>query len=179
MKVALESIHKQIEASAKKSGRPKEAVTLIAVSKTYPKEAIEEAYQLGCTHFGENKVQELMGKIESIEVPLQWHLIGHLQTNKVKYVVGQVALIHSVDSLKLAKEIQKESVKKEVITSILIEVNVAKEDSKQGIFVEDVLELVQEISKLSHVRLRGFMTVAPYVENPEENRAIFRALYNL
>lgn len=179
MKLALEEIQKKIEKSALKSGRRSEDITLIAVSKTYPIKDIEQAYNLGCTDFGENKVQELMGKINEAAFQTKWHLIGHLQRNKVKYIIGHVALIHSVDSLKLAYEIQKESVKKNVITDILIEVNVAKEASKHGVYEEDVLELVHEISKLSHVRLKGFMTVAPFTENPEENRPIFRRLYNL
>ena len=179
MKQALESIGSHIAQSAIKSGRKSEDVTLVAVSKTYPAEAIEQAYKLGCRQFGENTVQELIGKIEKIQVPVEWHLIGHLQRNKVKYVVGHVALIHSVDSLRLAEEIQKESLKKGVVTAILLEVNVAKEESKHGIDMGNVLELVYEISKMSHVRLKGFMTVAPYTENSEENRPIFRMLYNL
>ena len=179
MKLALEEIQKKIEKSALKSGRKLEDITLIAVSKTYPIKDIEKAYDLGCTDFGENKVQELMGKINEATFEAKWHLIGHLQRNKVKYIIGQVALIHSVDSLKLAQEIQKESVKRDVITDILLEVNVAKEASKHGVYEEDVLELVHEISKLSHVRLKGLMTVAPFTENPEENRPIFRRLYNL
>nr|WP_307989466.1 YggS family pyridoxal phosphate-dependent enzyme [uncultured Niameybacter sp.] len=179
MKLALEEIQKKIEKSALKSGRKSEDITLIAVSKTYPIKDIEKAYDLGCTDFGENKVQELMGKINEATFEAKWHLIGHLQRNKVKYIIGQVALIHSVDSLRLAQEIQKESVKRDVITDILLEVNVAKEASKHGIYEEDVLELVHEISKLSHVRLKGLMTVAPFTENPEENRPIFRRLYNL
>lgn len=179
MKIALETLRKKIEQSAIKSGRKLEDITLVAVSKTYPIGAIQEAYDLGCTEFGENKVQELMGKIEEAPFSAQWHLIGHLQRNKVKYVIGKVALIHSVDSLRLAQEIQKESLKKNVITNILLEVNIAKEESKHGVYEEDVLELVREISKLSHVRIKGFMTVAPFTQNPEENRPIFKRLYNL
>ena len=179
MKEALKQIREDILEHAKISGRNSDEITLVAVSKTYPSEAIEEAIALGCEDFGENKVQELMQKIDQIKERPKWHLIGHLQTNKVKYVVGHVELIHSVDSLKLAKEIEKQSAKKGVITSILIEVNVAKEPSKHGIYIEEVLGLVQEIARLPHVKLKGFMTVAPYTENPEENRPIFRALYDL
>ena len=179
MKETLEQIRKNIRKHAQISGRKEEDITLIAVSKTYSLEAIEEARKLGCHDFGENKVQELMVKVESGSEDIKWHLIGHLQTNKVKYVIGHVALIHSVDSLKLAKEIEKQSAKKNVITSILIEVNVAREDSKHGVYSEDVLELVQEIAKLPHVKVEGFMTVAPFTKNPEENRPIFKTLYNL
>ena len=179
MKKAIEKIREEIREHAKISGRNSDAITLIAVSKTYPSTAIEEAMILGCENFGENKVQELIQKIEHVKGKPKWHFIGHLQTNKVKYLVGQVELIHSVDSLKLAKEIEKHSAKKGVTTSILIEVNVAREPSKQGVYMEEVLELVREIAQLSHVKLKGFMTVAPYTENPEENRPIFKALYDL
>lgn len=179
MKKAIEKIREDIMEHTKISGRNSDTITLIAVSKTYPSTAIEEAMTLGCENFGENKVQELMQKIEYVKGKPKWHFIGHLQTNKVKYLVGQVELIHSVDSLKLAKEIEKQSAKKGVTTSILIEVNVARETSKHGIYVEEVLELVREIAQLSHVKLKGFMTVAPYTENPEENRPIFKALYDL
>ena len=179
MKLALEEIQNKIKKSALKSNRKPEDIILVAVSKTYPIKDIEQAYHLGCKDFGENKVQELMGKISEADFQAKWHLIGHLQRNKVKYIIGQVALIHSVDSLRLAQEIQKESVKRDVITDILLEVNVAKEASKHGIYEEDVIDLVHEISKLSHVRVKGFMTVAPFTENPEENRPIFRRLYNL
>ena len=179
MKEALKQIREDIIEHAKISGRKSEDITLIAVSKTYPAEAIEEAMALGCEHFGENKVQELIQKIDQVKGAPKWHLIGHLQTNKVKYVIGHVELIHSVDSLKLAQEIEKQSAKKGVVTSILIEVNVAKEPSKHGIYIEEVLELVQKVAQLPHVKLKGFMTVAPYTENPEENRPIFKALYDL
>ncbi|MFQ9697778.1 MAG: YggS family pyridoxal phosphate-dependent enzyme, partial [Zhenhengia sp.] len=155
MKEALEQIKEDIIKHAKISGRKSEDITLIAVSKTYPAEAIEEAISLGCEHFGENKVQELMNKVDVVKGNPKWHLIGHLQTNKVKYVIGHVELIHSVDSLKLAQEIEKQSAKKGVVTSILIEVNVAKEDSKHGIYMEDDLELVKAIAQLPHVKIEG------------------------
>ncbi|PHV71133.1 YggS family pyridoxal phosphate-dependent enzyme [Sporanaerobium hydrogeniformans] len=179
MKEQLESIQHTIKKAAEKSGRKEEDITLIAVSKTYPASAIQEAIALGCKDFGENKVQELVQKIESIEEPVNWHMIGHLQTNKVKYIIGKTALVHSVDSLKLLKEIQKQSLKKDVITSILLEVNVAQEDSKSGILLEEAMDYASSISKLSHVRCEGLMTVAPYVENPEDNRLVFRQLYDL
>ncbi|MHC1750457.1 MAG: YggS family pyridoxal phosphate-dependent enzyme [Cellulosilyticaceae bacterium] len=175
----LNEIKTKIAQAAKKAQKNPEEITLIAVSKTYPVSAIESAIMAGCHDFGENKVQELTNKIENIKTPVNWHLIGHLQTNKVKYVVGKVALIHSVDSLKLAKEIQKESMKKNVETNILLEVNVAKESSKDGFFVEEVLDVIKEIATFSHVKLRGLMTVAPYVKNSEDNRKIFQKLSNL
>lgn len=179
MKENLEVIHKRIEEAAKRAGRNPEDVQLIAVSKTYPASDIEKAMSLGCTDFGENKVQELTQKIEAIEKDVNWHLIGHLQTNKVKYIIGKTKLIHSVDSLRLAEEIEKQSAKHNVVTKILIEVNVGEEESKDGIYVNDVMPLVAEISKLPHVKVEGLMTVAPFVEDAEENRPIFRKLYDL
>ncbi len=154
-------------------------ITLIAVSKTYPVSDIEKAITLGCKDFGENRVQELMEKIDQIDTPVNWHLIGHLQTNKVKYLIGKTKLIHSVDSIKLIQEIQRQSIKKDVLTDVLLEVNVGKEVSKHGILIEDAIEYVKLMSGLSHIRMKGLMTVAPYVENPEHNRQIFRQLYDL
>lgn len=179
MKENLEQIKERIALAAKRAGRNPEDIQLIAVSKTYPASDIEKAISYGCSDFGENKVQELVGKIEAIEAPVNWHLIGHLQTNKVKYIVGKTKLIHSVDSLKLAKEIEKQSAKHNVVTKILIEVNVGEEASKHGILINEVIPLVKEISALPHVKVEGLMTVAPFVEDAEENRTIFRKLYDL
>ncbi len=135
-----------------------EQVLLIGVSKTYPIVAIEQAYHYGITDFGENKVQELLDKMENINLPINWHFIGHLQTNKVKYIIGKVKLIHSVDSLKLLKEIDKQSYKKQVITDVLLEVNVAKEESKWGFFIEDLNTVLNEVTKLTNVKVKGLMT---------------------
>ena len=179
MKQKLEEIRKEIANAANKSGRSEEDITLIAVSKTYPVEAIQEAIGLGCYDFGENKVQELAQKIEDIKEDVRWHQIGHLQTNKVKYIVGKTALIHSVDSYKLAVEIDKQSNKNNCITNILVEVNVANEESKHGIMSSEVIEFVEQVSKLQNTRIMGLMTVAPFVNDPEENRPIFRKLYEL
>ena len=162
------------------TGRNSQEVTLIAVSKTKPVSMLEEAYAAGCRDFGENKVQELTEKYELLSKDIRWHMIGHLQRNKVKYIVGKVFLIHSVDSLRLAEEISKESVKKQVTTSILIEVNIAGEESKFGLSEANaVIDLVSEISLLPGISVKGLMTVAPYVENPEENREYFQALKQL
>lgn len=179
MKENLEQIKERIALAAKRAGRNPEDIQLIAVSKTYPASDIEKAISYGCSDFGENKVQELVGKIEEVEAPVNWHLIGHLQTNKVKYIIGKTKLIHSVDSLKLAKEIEKQSAKHNVVTKILIEVNVGEEASKDGVLINEVIPLVKEISVLPHVRVEGLMTVAPFVEDAEENRTIFRKLYDL
>ncbi len=150
---------------------------LIAVSKTKPVEMIMDAYEAGCRDFGENYVQELVDKIPVTPEDIRWHMIGHLQTNKVKYIVGKVFLIHSVDSLKLAKEISKEAVKHNIVQKILVEINVAGEDSKFGSSDFDQnLEMVKQISELEGVELCGFMTIAPFTKDPESNREYFKAL---
>lgn len=151
-------------------------MTLIAVSKTKPAELLQEAYDCGCRDFGENKVQELMDKYEVLPKDIRWHMIGHLQRNKVKYIVDKVYMIHSVDSLRLAEEISKEAVKKNVEVQILIEVNVANENTKFGTTCEEVLSLVREIAKLPNILIKGLMTIAPYVEDEEENRCYFQKL---
>ncbi len=175
----LNNVQKNIEAACERAGRSKDEVTLIAVSKTKPLSDIEELILCGTTEFGENKVQELVDKYENVSKPVNWHLIGHLQTNKVKYIVDKACLIHSVDSLKLAKEIEKEAIKKNVIVNILVQVNVANEDTKFGLDTSQVLELVKDISLLPHIRIKGLMTIAPFVENPEDNRVYFKELKQL
>ncbi len=175
----LEEVRKNIVASAHHANRDPKEITLIAVSKTYPVEAIQEAMAAGCVDFGENHVQELCAKIEEMPEGINWHLIGHLQTNKVKYIIGKTALIHSLDRMSLAEEIEKQSLKHGVITKVLLEVNVANEASKYGFKVEEVMDAVKEISQMKHIKVEGLMTVAPFVEDPEENRPIFRKLYGL
>lgn len=175
----LEEVRKNISEAISKSGREAEDVCLIAVSKTKPAELLLEAYEAGVRDFGENKVQELTDKYEKLPKDIRWHMIGHLQTNKVKYIVDKAFLIHSVDSVKLAKEISKEAVKKGLVCRILLEVNVADEDTKFGFSCEDVLASIDEIAGLEGIRVTGLMTVAPYVEDPEENRPVFRKLKQL
>lgn len=172
----LEAVRNTVEEACRRAGRSREEVTLIAVSKTKPLELLQEAYDAGARDFGENKVQELMEKIPAMPPDVRWHMIGHLQRNKVKYIVGKVYLIHSVDSLRLAEEISREAVRKQVTVRILIEVNVAEEDSKFGTAVQETCALVEEISKLPGIRIEGLMTVAPYVQNAENNRLYFRKL---
>jgi len=172
----LENVQSRIETTCKKCGRAVEDVRLIAVSKTKPVSALEEAYAYGCRDFGENKVQELVEKYDVMPKDIRWHMIGHLQRNKVKYIVDKVYLIHSVDSLRLAQEIEKEAAKHEKTVNILIEVNVAGEESKFGASVEDAAALVEEIAKMPHIRVKGLMTIAPYVEDAEENRPYFEKL---
>lgn len=164
---------KKVEEACARSGRDPKDVTLIAVSKTKPIEMIEEAMEAGARVFGENKVQELCDKYEQLPKDLHWHLIGHLQRNKVKYIVDKAELIHSVDSLKLAEEISKEALKKNVEVNILIEVNVAEEESKFGVSVKETPALVEEIAKLPGIHIQGLMTIAPYTTDPEENRPVF------
>lgn len=179
LKENLKYVEKRIQAACDRAGRPRDEVTLIAVSKTKPVEMIREIASLGIVDFGENKVQEIIEKNEIIKDPLNWHMIGHLQRNKIKYIVDKTCLIHSVDSIKLAMAIDEEAKKKNVVISILIEVNVAKENTKYGIYPEEILELVYYIANLSNIRLKGLMTIAPFVENPENNRIHFSNLRNL
>ena len=180
-----QEVEKKVKQACKKAGRAREEVTLIAVSKTKPLSMIEELLPLGVRDFGENKVQELTQKAETLsqkKIPdpqVRWHMIGHLQRNKVKYLVDKACMIHSVDSLRLAEEISKEAVKKGVQVPILIEVNVAEEESKFGVHMEEAEAFIRQIAVLPSVSIQGLMTIAPYVENPEENRFIFRNLKKL
>lgn len=176
IKENLDSVKQNIEKACNACGRAAESVKLIAVSKTKPVEDIEQAYACGCRDFGENKVQELMEKYEKMPKDIRWHMIGHLQRNKVKYIVDKVYLIHSVDSVRLAEEISKEAVKKDLTVSVLVEVNVAGEESKFGTSSEEALRLVEEIAKLPGICVKGLMTIAPFVENAEENRLYFAKL---
>lgn len=183
MKENIDDIEQRIQAACDRVGRSRSDVVLIAVSKTKPKEMLMEAYRLGMRHFGENKVQELVDKHEELNREFQgnvhWHLIGHLQRNKVKYIVDKVDLIHSVDSLRLAEQIEEEAAKKSLICDVLIEVNIAHEETKFGVSAEDVFPLLSQIRNLPHVRVRGLMTVAPYVENSEKNRDCFKKMREL
>ncbi|MCR5331474.1 MAG: YggS family pyridoxal phosphate-dependent enzyme [Lachnospiraceae bacterium] len=179
----LKDIEERITAACNRCGRSRRDVTLIAVSKLNPADAVAAAAAAGQYVFGENRVQELVSKQEEIvgicEKKLEWHLIGHLQTNKVKDVVGKVELIHSVDSFRLAQAIDKESLKKGMITDILLEINISSEETKFGLTPENTEETVRLISGLTNVRIKGLMTVAPYTENPESNRIYFKKLKDL
>lgn len=175
----LADVERTIEEACGRSGRARDEVTLTAVSKTKPLELLKEAYAAGVRDFGENKVQELAEKIPGMPKDVRWHMIGHLQRNKVKYIVDQVYMIHSVDSLRLAEEISREAEKKQVTVKVLIEVNVAEEESKFGVRQGELFSLIQEVSKLPAIRIMGLMTIAPYVENAEENRLVFRKLKQL
>lgn len=169
----IKLVEENIKKACEKVGRDVNEVTLIAVSKTKPYTAIEEALPTGVKDYGENKVQELCDKYEILPKDIKWHMIGHLQRNKVKYLVGKASLIHSVDSIRLAEQIEKEYAKADEIANILIEVNMAQEESKFGITSEETEQLVREIAKFPHIRIKGLMTIAPYTDNPESNRVYF------
>lgn len=180
IKENIEQVKNNIINACKRSHRNPDEVTLIAVSKTKPLELLKKAYEAGARDFGENKVQELMDKIPQMPSDVKWHMIGHLQRNKVKYLIGKVELIHSVDTLRLAEEISKQSLKENVLTNILVEVNIGQEESKFGLSSKtDIIDLVREISRLPGIQIKGLMTVAPYTENAEENREIFKKLTQL
>ncbi len=175
----LEIIEENICKACEKAGRERSEVTLIAVSKTKPLEDLQAVYDLNIRDFGENKVQELTGKIEAMPDDIRWHMIGHLQRNKVKYIVDKVELIHSVDSLRLAEEISKQAIKKNVNVNILVEINIGDEESKFGISADEVKVLVRDIAKLDNIKVQGLMCVAPYVVDSEENRAFFHKIKDL
>lgn len=179
IKENMKHVEQVIDKVCEESGRNRSEVTLIAVSKTKPVEMLQEAYETGCRDFGENKVQELVDKYEVLPKDIRWHMIGHLQRNKVKYIVDKVHLIHSVDSIRLAEEISKEAVKKNVSVNILIEVNVADEETKFGTSLEEAKQLVREAAKLPNVHIKGLMTIAPITQNAEENRQFFQQLKKL
>nr|WP_330386754.1 YggS family pyridoxal phosphate-dependent enzyme [Robinsoniella peoriensis] len=179
LKENLYDIQKRVEAACKRAGRDSSEVTLIAVSKTKPASMIEEIMAEGVVDFGENKPQELKDKYEILPKNLKWHMIGHLQRNKVKYIIDKACMIHSVDSLRLAETIQQEAEKQGLVMPVLIEVNIAKEESKFGVSLEDTEELVRKTAKLPNLRVEGLMTIAPFVEKAERNRVYFENLRKL
>ncbi|MFV0503620.1 MAG: YggS family pyridoxal phosphate-dependent enzyme [Lachnospirales bacterium] len=174
-----EYIMNSIKNSCEISNRDINEITVVGVTKTISVERIQELVNLGIKNLGENKVQEFLEKHEKIMGDVKWHFIGHLQTNKVKFIVGKVDLIHSVDSVKLMEKINSEAKKINFIQKILIEVNVAEEESKFGINAEDLRSLLEKAEELSNIRVCGLMTIAPYVENPLENKEIFISLRKL
>ena len=174
------AVREKINETCKKVGRKPEEVTLIAVSKTKPLSDIEKLIDIDVIEFGENKPQELRDKFDEVSTPVRFHQIGHLQTNKVKYIINKAVLIHSVDSIKLASVIEKEAEKRDIHVNVLIEVNYAGEDTKFGVSKEEVVPLIKEIAeKYRHIHIRGLMTIAPFVDDPEENRPIFKGMHEL
>jgi len=177
MKDRIERIEKQIREAAEKAGRNPDEIRLVAVSKIKPADMVREARDAGQTIFGENYIQEAVAKIEEVgDDSIEWHFIGHLQSKKSKYATGVFTLIHSVDSLKLAKEINKQAAKKEVVQPILIQVNTSGEESKSGTTAEEVIELVREVASLENVAVKGLMTMPAFFDDPEGARPYFRQL---
>lgn len=173
IKSNIQYINELKSAAAERAGRDGRDVLLVAVTKLHPPEEINEAIDAGITDIGENKVQEILDKYDRVK-PVRWHLIGHLQTNKVKYIIDKVCLIHSVDSLHLAKEIDKRAAQHDLTMDILIQVNSAEEESKFGVTTEEADALIADIAEqCSHVRVRGLMCIAPFVENPDDARQYF------
>jgi pyridoxal phosphate enzyme (YggS family) len=171
-------VRERVSRAAEKSGRTEDDIVLIAVSKTRTPEEIAEAALAGARDFGENKAQEFASKYDAIIDPrLNWHFIGHLQRNKVKYIIGKANLIHSVDSLRLAEEIDRKSGEAGIITDVLVQVNAAREESKFGVLLEDTPGLVKEVSdRYTNIRVMGLMNIAPAADNPEDVRRVFRSM---
>ena len=174
-----DEVKARIEAACARAGRNPEDVTLVAVSKTKPEEDIQALYDYGVRDFGENYIQELRTKHDDLPKDIRWHMIGHLQRNKVKYIADYVTMIHAVDTLPLAETIEKEGVRFDRIIPVLIEVNVAGEESKFGVTPENCVSFAEQFAGFPHIRLEGLMTSAPFVENPEDNRPVFRKLRQL
>ena len=172
-------VQNKIKNACANSKRNVDDVTLIAVSKTKPVSMLQEAYDAGMRDFGENHVQEIVEKYDQLPSDIRWHMIGHLQRNKVKYIIDKVVMIHSVDSLRLAEEISKQALKHNLVMPILVELNIGDEATKFGISKEDSIQLVKQISALPNLKIKGLMTVAPFVENAEENRDYFRTMKQL
>lgn len=179
LKENLIQVEEKINAACQRSGRSRNEVTLIAVSKTKPVPMLAEIYEEGVRDFGENKVQEILEKHDVLPNDIKWHMIGHLQRNKVKAVIDKVSLIHSVDSFRLAEEINIQAKKKNITVPILVQVNIAGEDTKFGITKEDAIALVEQIAELDNLRIQGLMTIAPLVNDPEDNRQYFRGIRQL
>ena len=175
----LREVQKKIKEACSRSGRSAADVTLCAVSKTKPEEDILTLYDAGQRDFGENYIQELRKKHDDLPKDIRWHMIGHLQRNKVKYIAEYIHMIHSVDSLELAQTIEKEAAKHDRIIPILIEVNIAGEDTKFGLAPSECIPFIESIKNFEHLRIRGLMTIAPYTEDPESNRQYFRGLKEL
>ena len=179
IKENLEEVREKIRQACQRSGRREEDVTLISVSKTKPVEMLKEAYEAGSRDFGENRVQEIMEKYGQMPEDVRWHMIGHLQKNKVRQVIDKAVLIHSVDTVELAEQIEKDAAKRDLTVDILLEVNVAEEESKFGFRTEEVEAAVMKIKEFPQVHIKVLMTIAPFVSNSEDNREVFKKLYQL
>lgn len=171
----IEVINNRIENICRKAGVSAEDIILIGVTKTRNPDEINEAIRGGIGNIGENKVQEILDKYDKV-LPVKWHMIGHLQTNKVKYIIDKVDMIHSVDSIKLVQEIDRRAKQHNLKMDVLIQVNVAEEESKFGIKTDDLASFLMQVEKYDSIIIKGLMTVAPYVENPEDARIFFRRM---
>jgi len=176
IKENLDEIRQRIQAVCEKQGRDPGQVTLIAVTKTIDEDVVNQSLVFGITDIGENKVQEIERKYPNIRDGINWHLIGHLQRNKVKYIIDKVAMIHSVDSLRLAEEIDKRAEGVGRVMPVLLQLNVAREETKFGLDMAELYALLEAVSRLKHLRVRGLMTMAPFAEDPEEVRWVFRKM---
>ena len=179
IKENLAEVEARIQAACERSGRRREEVKLIAVSKTKPVSMIEEALEEGILEFGENKPQEIREKYGVLPKEIRWHMIGHLQRNKIKYIIDKASMIHSIDSERLAEAVEAEAARHNLVMPILVEVNIAREESKYGFMEEETLPFIEKVSCFPHLRIEGLMTIAPFVENPEENRKYFEKLRKL
>jgi len=179
IKENIEAVRKKIESAALRAGRNPQEIQLIAVSKNVGCDRIKEAFRCGITDFGENRVQELCEKYDILNEDYNWHMIGHLQTNKVKYIIDKVRLIHSLDSLELAREIQKRAEKADKTVNVLVQVNIAEEESKFGISRDEALKFVKEVSRMENIKVKGLMTIAPFTSEPESIRWVFSDLRKL
>ncbi|MCI8890340.1 MAG: YggS family pyridoxal phosphate-dependent enzyme [Eubacterium sp.] len=179
LKDNLINVETTIQTACEKVHRRRSEITLIAVSKTKPVEMLQEVYDAGVRDFGENKVQEICEKYDKLPPDIRWHMIGHLQRNKVKYIIDKVCMIHSVDSYRLAEEINIQAKKRRIVMPVLMEVNIAGEQTKYGVSKEDAILLAQEMSHLDNLHVQGLMAVAPYVEDPEDNRKYFQQIRKL
>lgn len=175
----LDNIRAEITTACRRAGRNPDEVRLIAVSKTKPADAIEQAARAGQTIFGESYVQEFLDKVDQVQVPVDWHFIGHLQSNKVKYLRGRIAMIHSVDRLSLGEEIERQWARLERSVAVLVQVNLGDETSKSGCRPDEAADLVRALAALPHLRVRGLMTLPPYFDDPEAVRPFFRGLRDL
>lgn len=175
----INEIKEKVNSILEKKGLSFNDITLVAVTKTIDVERINEAIDLGITDIGENKVQEILDKYGNVNKDIKWHMIGHLQSNKVKYIIDKVHMIHSLDRMSLAKEIQKRAEEHDIFVDTLIQVNIAEEESKFGLKKEEVIPFIEYIKDFDRIRIKGLMTIAPYTENPEEVRFVFRDLRNL
>lgn len=177
IKENIDSILEKTKSAAIRSGRALEDITIIAVSKTVDADRAREAVEGGLINLGENRVQELVNKYEQLhELDIKWHLIGHLQKNKVKYIIDKAAIIHSVENIELANEINKRAIQHNLIANVLIELNIGEEESKFGIDEKSVSDFVKSMEQFENIKVTGLMTVAPYCENPEDIRWVFKKM---